>query len=231
MEWLTLEKKRMKIVIEERIIVECLQLEQKKTGVRRENRCNQGKRQIECKAIQIWPQEIWWNDFTMDSSGMPLKLPPWHRQVQLLTRTNSRSCCWNFIWSRVDERQLWNCCRYAKGTVWKEPRHDWRSLRQNYKTPSCNLKVYVPDIIVQYRWKTFTHLCWRRCQWNADPVDVEIKTTKECVTWVGEDEVWKWRPQKPSENSWKDTSNLKKPATFRWSCSTSQMNHWTPHIF
>lgn len=56
-----------------------------------------------------------------------------------------------------------------------------------------SLRVY--QIILRHHWEIFTlfTLAWRRWQPNADLVDVEIKTTKQCVTWVREDEAWKWR--------------------------------------
>ena len=39
----------------------------KKVGDRREVLCNQEKRQIDCRATQIEPQEIWWDYFKIET--------------------------------------------------------------------------------------------------------------------------------------------------------------------
>ena len=70
--------------------------------------------------------------------------------------------------------------------------------------------------ILWHHWETFTlfTLTWRRWQSNADPVEVEIKTTKECDTSVGEDKACKWKvnhknPQKSPEKTHQSSRNLR----------------------
>ena len=170
-----------------------------KAGYRREDRYSQGKRQINYKAMQIGSEDIWWKYFKMDrvlgclwSCHLKIKELPRHQQVQLLTRTTSRTCWWKTkSWRKTITKLLSICWTNGmeRSTLWLMsimPKYWIYQLQPTSLRLSDHYTTLLTNIYTVYAHLDKVAIKCRSC-WCWNP-NYQGKCSR-----VGEDEAWEWR--------------------------------------